>query len=167
MKLTFTEDSSALSAMEKALDRLRKTTVEVGLPEGASARSRWLLALHQRGAPIMHIPPRPVVEPALAQGDVQEAIGAALLTACEAAYAGDESGIDQGFDEAGQAGVQGIRDYIDAGIKPGNSPVTVSGGWIYNRVAHKGVLVSGKGFDKPMYHTGELYDSFDYEVVSK
>ena len=164
MKLSFTENTEALSKMEKALERLRKTTVEVGLPEGASSRSRWLLALHQRGAPIMRIPPRPVVEPALAHGDVQDAISSALLSACEAAYAGDESGIDRAFDEAGQAGVRGIRDYIDAGIKPGNSPATVSGGWIYNRVAHKGVLVSGKGFDKPMYATGELYNSFDYEV---
>ena len=164
MKLTFTENADALSALSKSLDRLRKTTVEVGLPAGASARSRWLLALHQRGSPIMRIPPRPVVEPALAQADVQDAISAALLSACEAAYAGDEAGIDLGFDQAGQTGVRGIRDYIDAGIKPGNAPVTVSGGWVYNRVAHKGVSVSGKGFDKPMYHTGELYNSFDYEV---
>ena len=43
-------------------------------------------------------------------------------------------------------------------------PVTVSGGWVYNRMAKKGVPVGGKGFDKPLYDTGALYNDFDYEV---
>lgn len=167
MKLVFTENKEVISAMEKALTKLKTTTVEIGLPEGASSRSRWLLALHQRGSPIMRIPPRPVVAPALAQAEVQQAIAASLAAACQAAYEGDEAGIQQGFEQAGEAGVEGIRSYIDSGIKPGNSPVTISGGWIYNRVARKGIQVAGKGFDKPMYNTGELYNSFSYEVVSR
>ena len=166
MRLTFTENKEALTKQFRALNALRTTRVEVGLPEGASSRSRWLLALHQRGSPIMRIPPRPVVAPALAQSEVQQAIAAGLVAACQAAYEGDEAGIQQGFEQAGEAGVQGIRSYIDSGIKPGNSPVTISGGWIYNRVARKGVQVEGKGFDKPMYNTGELYNSFSFEVVS-
>ncbi len=167
MKVTIVENTDVAARMKKAVERLRRTRVEVGLPEDASARNRWLLALHERGSPMMRIPPRPVVGPALAQRDVQAAIADGLRSACEAAFDGDEAGIDAGFEEAGQAGVQGIRDYIDAGIEPGNAQVTISGGWIYNRVAKKGVKVSGKGFDKPMYDTGELYNSFSYEVVSK
>ena len=166
MKLIFEENQDSLEKMTKALEQLRRTSVEVGLPEGASSRSKWLLALHQRGSPVMRIPPRPVVGPALGQATVQEAVAAGLVAACEAAYDGDSAGIQAGFEAAGEAGVQGIRDYIDAGIKPGNSPVTISGGWIYNRVAKKGVAVGGKGFDKPMYETGELYESFSYEVKS-
>ncbi len=166
MKLTITEDIEAISAMEKSLERLRKTTVEVGLPESASPRNRFLLALHERGSPIMRIPPRPVVAPALSQPEVRDTIAEGLRSACEAAFAGDEFGIEAGFAEAGQAGVQGIRSYIDAGIQPGNAKVTISGGWIYNRPAHKGVYIKGKGFDKPMYDTGELYDSFDFKVKS-
>ncbi len=167
MRLTITENPESLSKMAKSLARLRRTTVEVGLPESASPRNRFLLALHERGSPIMRIPPRPVVGPALAQESTRDAIAAGLNSACEAAFSGDESGIEVGFAEAGHAGVQGIRSYIDAGIQPGNAKVTVSGGWIYNRPARKGVYVKGKGFDKPMYDTGELYDSFSYEVVSK
>ena len=60
-----------------------------------------------------------------------------------------------------------IREYIDEGIAPPNSPVTLSGGWIYNRVAKKGVLVRGKAGDKPMFDTGALYNDFDYEVTSR
>ena len=43
----------------------------------------------------------------------------------------------------------------------------LSGGWIYNRVAKKGVLVSGKAGDKPMFDTGSLYNDFDYEITSR
>ena len=68
------------------------------------------------------------------------------------------------LEAAGQAGADGIRAYIDAGIPPPNSPVTVSGGWIWNRKAQKGVHVPGKGFDKPLYDTGELYHAFTFEI---
>ena len=167
MKMNIIENTDSINKMTKAVERLRKTRVEVGLPEDASARNRWLLALHERGSPIMRIPPRPVVGPALAQGEVQDAIAEGLRSACEAAFDGNEAGIDAGFEAAGEAGVQGIRDYIDTGIEPGNAKVTISGGWIYNRAAKKGVKVPGKGFDKPMYDTGELYNSFAFEVRGK
>ena len=91
----------------------------------------------------------------------------ALTAAVTAAHEGDEAAAQAGLEACGQAGADGIRAYIDSGIKPGNSPVTISGGWIYNRVARKGVLVGGKGFDKPLYETGELYNSFSYEVKSR
>ena len=38
------------------------------------------------------------------------------------------------------------------------------GGWLYNRAAKKAVYVEGKGFDKPLYDTGELYNAFGYEI---
>jgi hypothetical protein len=60
--------------------------------------------------------------------------------------------------------VEGIRGYIDKGISPGNAPLTVQGGWIRNFVSGRPVHVEGKGFDKPLYDTGELYSSFDYEI---
>ena len=164
MNLTFTENRAQIDKMKEALEALRSTTVEVGLPGSAPGRSRWLLALHERGAPGAHIPPRPVVGPALAEADTQRNISDGLMDACEAAARGDTGGVTAGFEAAGQAGVQGIRDYIDSGIKPGNAPLTISGGWIRNFTSGKPVQVAGKGFDKPMYDTGALYDSFDYEV---
>ena len=68
------------------------------------------------------------------------------------------------MEAAGKAGADGIRAYIDSNIPPPNSPVTVNGGWIYNRAAHKSVYVPGKGFNKPLFDTGALYDAFDYEI---
>ena len=166
MNFTFKEDRSRQKAMEEARRLLAETHVEVGLPQSASSRSRWLLALHERGAPGAHIPPRPVVGPALAKAETRAAIAEGLVTACEAAAAGDPDSVTGGFEQAGEAGVRGIRDYIDAGIQPGNAPLTISGGWIRNFTSGKPVHFPGKGFDKPMYDTGELYDSFDFEVKS-
>ena len=53
---------------------------------------------------------------------------------------------------------------IDSGISPGNADVTIHGGWMYNRAAKKSVYVSGKGFNKPLFGTGALYDAFGYEI---
>ncbi len=167
LKLSFKENTDLLEKRNKCLDYLRKNKVDVGLTSTASGRSRFLLGIHTRGSPIMHIPPRPVVEPALAQESLKEEMGEILLTSCEAAMKGDLAGTRQGLEDAGQRGADGIREYIDAGIDPPNAPVTLSGGWIYNRVAKKGVLVSGKNGSTPMKDTEQLYNDFDYEITGK
>lgn len=112
----------------------------------------------------MRIPARPVVAPALEQESVTSVLQAAGAKAVQSALKGDIPGARAALEQAGQAGADGIRAYIDQGISPGNSPVTVSGGWIWNRVARRGVPVAGKGFDKPLYDTGELYSAFGYEI---
>ena len=167
IKLTVTEDTELLDKRKKCLDWLRKHKVDVGLTSKASGRSKFLLGIHTRGSPIMRIPPRPVVQPALAQEDLRTEMGEKMMSSCEAAFAGNLSGTQAGLEEAGQRGADGIREYIDARISPPNSPVTLSGGWIYNRVAKKGVLVSGKNGDTPMKDTGALYEDFDYEITER
>ena len=112
----------------------------------------------------MRIPARPVIRPALNDAGARTAMTEAMTSAVAAAFAGDEAGTGKAMEAAGQAGVDAIHAYIDAGVPPPNSPVTVSGGWIYNRIAKKGVPVGGKGFDKPLYETGALYNNFDYEI---
>ena len=167
LSLKMTEDTDLLENREKCLDWLRKHKVDVGLTSTASGRSKFLLGIHTRGSPVMRIPPRPVVEPALAQEGLQAERGEQLLASCEAAMEGDMVGTQQGLEDAGQRGADGIREYIDAGISPPNSPVTLSGGWIYNRVAKKGVPVEGKAGDKPMLDTGALYNDFDWEISGR
>ena len=144
LTLKMTEDTEKAENRKKCLKYLRKHRVDVGLTSSASARSRFLLGIHTHGSPVMRIPPRPVVKPALAQDGLRQEMGEKLAEACEAAFAGDLAGTEKGLKDAGQRGADGIREYIDAGIPPPNSPVTLSGGWIYNRVAKKGVLVKGK-----------------------
>jgi len=164
MKLEFTEDSEKLKKLFQGIKTLGATEVEVGLPSSAGGQLAFILGVQEHGSPVMRIPPRPVIGPGLAQEDVRAEMAEGLMQAAEAALDGDEDGIAAGFEAAGKAGADGIRAYIDAGVAPPNSPVTVSGGWIWNRVAKKGVPVAGKGFNKPLYRTGELYNAFDYEV---
>ena len=64
--LKITEDTVRIENREKCQEYLRKHKVDVGLTSSASGRSFFLLGIHTRGSPIMHIPPRPVVQPALA-----------------------------------------------------------------------------------------------------
>jgi len=167
VKFEFTEDAEREEGLFGAVKALGETEVEVGLPESADGKLAFILGIQEHGSPIMRIPPRPVVGPGLAQGAVREKMGRALAAAAEAAFKGDIPAVNAGFEEAGQAGADGIRAYIDAGVSPPNSPVTVSGGWIWNRVAKTGVPVEGKGFNKPLYHTGALYNAFSYEVKKR
>ena len=167
LKLSFTEDTEKIENREKCLEYLAKNKVDVGLTSSASGRSFFLLGIHSRGSPIMHIPPRPVVQPALAQESLKSEMGEKMLASCEAAMDGDLAGTQQGLEDAGQRGADGIREYIDAGISPPNAPVTLSGGWIYNRVAKKGVLVGGKSGSTPMKDTGALYEDFDWEITGR
>ena len=110
---------------------------------------------------------RPVVEPALNQADLRAEMGEKLLASCEAALEGDLPETKKGLEEAGKRGADGIREYIDAGIPPPNSPVTLNGGWVYNQVAKKGVLVKGKSGATALVDTGQLRDDFDYEITEK
>ena len=167
LSLTVNEEDDSLRKMFSCLDYLSHHKVDVGLTSSASGRSLFLMAIHERGSPIMHIPPRPIVRPALQKSAAQEAMTACCLDACEAAFSGDLPATASALEATGQAGVDAIHAYMDAGIPPPNSPVTLSGGWIYNRVAHKGVYVSGKSGDKPMIDTGALYNDFDYEVTDR
>ena len=92
---------------------------------------------------------------------------AAMLDAISNALSGDESAAVSPLESAGEAGVRAIHEYIDTGVVPPNAPLTVSGGWIRNRISHKPVYVERKGFNKPLYDTGQLYNDFDYEVKKR
>ena len=167
LSLKFTEDTELLEKRDECLDYLRKHKVDVGLTSSASARSRFLLGIHSHGSPIMRIPPRPVVQPALSQESLRSEMGDKLAEACEAAMEGDLKGTEQGLKDAGQRGADGIREYIDRGIPPPNRPVTLSGGWVYNRVAKKGVPVKGKSGSTPLVDTGQLRAEFDWEITER
>ena len=167
MNLTIKEDTELQNKLFSSLKTLSETQVDIGLLPSAGGQLAFILGVQTHGSPIMHIPPRPVVQPALQQTSVRTAIAECFAQSLSAAMEGDPAGVTAGLESAGQAGADGIRAYIDAGIAPPNSPVTVSGGWIWNRVAKKGVLITGKGSSKPLYRTGALYNAFDYEVKKR
>ena len=162
MKLTIQENPEAFSRRVRALQKLKSVKVKVGLHASAGAGLRFILAVQEHGSPMMRIPSRPVIAPALAKPETRSAMAEAMKDAVQAAWEGGDP--RPALEAAGQAGADGIRAYIDSGIPPPNSPVTVNGGWIYNRAAKKAVYVPGKGINKPLFDTGALYAAFDYEI---
>ena len=165
--LKITEATKKLQDRLQCLQYLATHTVEVGLTSTASERSRTLLAIHEHGAPAMHIPARPVVKPALAQSSTRSEMSAAMLSACAAANNGNLSAVTSALEDAGKAGVDGIHAYIDKGIPPPNSPITLSGGWMRNPVSKKPVHIKGKSGTTPLIDTGQLYNDFDWEITGK
>ena len=164
MKITVHDDPETLGKRIRALKKLKSMNVKVGLPASAGDRLRFILAVQEHGSPMMRIPSRPVIRPALAKPETRSAMAEAMKDAVRAAWEGEDGAARAAMESAGQAGADGIRAYIDAGIPPPNSPATVNGGWIYNRAAKKGVYIPGKGFNKPLFDTGALYDAFGYEI---
>ena len=164
MNFTITQNRDLWQRRVRCLLDLSERRIEVGLTASAPSRSRFLLAIHEHGSPIMHIPARPVIAPALSRPETVSAMGSAAVDALAAAHEGDAGGVRSSLEAAGQAGADGIRAYIDAGIPPPNAPVTLSGGWIYNRVAKTGAPVRGKSGSTPLKDTGALYNSFGYEI---
>lgn len=167
LKMNFTENDEFIRKRDRAVRLLKEITVDIGLTSTASERSRFLLAIHTHGSPVMRIPPRPVVQPALNSEAVQAEITQHFINACEAAMNGDSDKVISEMKAGGQAGADGIRKYIDKGIPPPNAPVTLTGGWIWNRVAKKPVKVEPKRGSTPLKDTGQLYNDFDYEIRRK
>ena len=165
--LKISEATGKLQDRLQCLRYLATHTVEVGLTSTASERSRALLAIHEHGAPAMHIPARPVVKPALAQASVKAEMSAAMQKACAAANDGDLPGVTSSLEDAGKAGVDGIHAYIDKGIPPPNAPITLEGGWMRNPVSGKPTYIKGKSGTTTLVDTGQLYNDFDWEIRKK
>lgn len=162
MKLCITNNLADLQKRIRALKKLNQEKVKVGLPESAGDRLHFILAVQEHGSPVMRIPPRPVVAPALARPETRQKMAEYMKAAVQAAWSGSDP--RPALEAAGQAGADGIRAYIDSNIPPPNSPATVNGGWIWNRAAKKAVYVTGKGFDNPLFDTGTLYNAFGYKI---
>ncbi len=162
MELIIKENPELMQKRIRTVLALKDASVKVGLPNKAGGHLHFILAVQEHGSPLMRIPSRPVIRPALKKLQTREAMATAMKQAIQIAWAGNSP--HDKLEEAGTAGADGIRKYIDSHIPPPNSPLTVNGGWIWNRVAKKAVYVEGKGFNKPLFDTGALYNAFGYEI---
>ena len=67
------------------------------------------------------------------------------------------------LDFAGAEMRNNIQEQIDMTLSPRNSPVTIYGGWITTKTG-KHIKIEGKGFDKPLYDTGFMYNSVTWQT---
>ena len=135
-------------------------TEESNVSEGPFT-SAGLLYLHEQGVPSRNIPPRAVLEPALAQEDVKENIENMMMDAAEAALVqGNVELAMDCFEKAGMLGRDACRDYVTSGkVSPQNAPSTIA--------VKKRKGDNGKGSPVALIDTGAMVDSFSYAVRKK
>jgi hypothetical protein len=151
------KNDAGYQAVIAAVAFLKKHEVCIGVPEnssereddkGAPANNAELLFIHTNGSPIKGIPPRPVLEPAIAQN--KERVSEALQKAVGAAVGGNKGAILPALEAAGIEGQDIARKFFTDstnGFAP-NKPATIE----------------RKGSDGPLIDTGEMRKSITYVV---
>lgn len=141
--------------------------VVVGIPEETNVsredgiNNAGLLYLHEQGVPSHNIPPRPVLQPAIAQNSVKERIETLMRDAAYAALVdGDMGKAKDNFEKAGMVGRDACKNYITAGtnLAP-NAPSTIA------RKMAKGD--NKRGAPVPLVDTGSMLNSITYVVRKK
>lgn len=128
-------------------------TMESNSARGDAPSNAELLYIHDQGSPDRHIPPRPVLKPAIAQPEVKEKIQTMMREAAVAALVnGNMEKCEQNFHKAGMIGRDACKKYIqDGGKLAPNAPMTVA----------------MKGSSKPLIDTGSMLNSITYAVRKK
>jgi phage gpG-like protein len=143
----------------RAVDRLVKTEVLVGFPEGGAPRddkspltNAAIAYIQEHGAPEANIPARPFMAPGIETAKNQ--ITAALRRAAQAGMDGHEAGVEAGQKAAGMAAVTSIKLMITDGIDPPLAPKTLA--------ARKRKKFEG---ETPLLVTGALRDGVTWVLV--
>lgn len=159
-----------LGDLKDAIDFLKNNRVLVGIP-GASGGSHGevtnveLAFIHTNGSPRLRIPARPFLEPGIAEG--MDKIEGRMKAAAEAAISGDTGAAMGELEKAGMYGENAVKEYFTGGHFAPNAGITVEGGWMWNRIAHKPFKVKGKGSSTPLIDTGSLRSSITHVIEGK
>lgn len=109
------------------------------------------LYLQSHGSPMYHVPPRPVLEPAIASQ--KEAIGKLISAASKSALEGKPAQCEANLNKAGMVAVSAARGWFEnpANGWPPNAPYTIK----------------KKGSSQPLIDTGEMRKAITYVVRDK
>lgn len=155
----------------RSVDTLCNKAVYVGVPQANTSReddevtNAELMYIHTNGSPMMNIPARPVIEPAIEAN--REQINKKLDKAFNA-YKKSESEGDKELEKVGIFASDRCRRWFTDprnGWAP-NAPITIHGGWMKNPSTWQMVHVKGKGKKKnrPLIDTGALRRSITYVI---
>lgn len=109
------------------------------------------LYLQSHGSPMYHVPPRPVLEPAIASQ--KETIGKLIGAASKNALEGKPAQCEANLNKAGMVAVSAARGWFEnpANGWPPNAPYTIK----------------KKGSSQPLIDTGEMRKAITYVVRDK
>lgn len=164
MKVTVSGEG--LKNLKAACNWMKSHRVRIGIPEGGGSHGKLsnvqLAYILTNGSPVNHNPPRPFLEPGLNQPDVQQKVIRHMKRSAAAAIDNDFGGAMDQLDMAGQAGEDGVKDYMASGAFAPNAPFTIEGGWMRNRVSGKPFHADPKGSSKPLIDTGDLQEAITH-----
>lgn len=106
------------------------------------------------------VPPRPFMRPAVFEKkkELTELLRKQYRQAMK-----DNKNTMEVLNKFGAYVVEKIKAQIDSVHSPENAPITINGGWL-GRKGKKSVYIEGKGGSKPLYDTGFMENSVDYQA---
>lgn len=169
MAVSIKESGMGIEELMRGIAFARSNRVLIGIPQASSSRAgsvsnAELAFIHSNGSPINRIPPRPFLEPALADPAVQGQIADRMQAAIGDAIKGDTGAAVNRLHEAGIYGENAVKDYFTGDHFAPNAPITVNGGWMRNRASGKPVRVKGKKSNQPLMDTGSLRSAITHVV---
>lgn len=159
---------NTIDGMKKVLAQYLSWQLLVGIPQEKSSRegdeptNAELMFIHTHGSPLMHIPPRPIIEPAIESE--MDKITNSLIASAVAAISGDLGEAERLMDDAGTYAENAcIKRFGSSELAP-NAPITVNGGWMRNYKSGKPFFVKGKHSDAPLIDEGSLKGSITHVI---
>lgn len=167
--VTIKRDATLFQKMMQGFKFLQEAEVFVGIPQEKDSRrgtisNAELLYIHTNGSPINHIPPRPVIEPALRDPDVRKQVQQQLGASMRKALIGNVNASEAEMAKAGMIAVAAIQKRFGSEELAPNAPITIHGGWMHNHVSGKLFYVKGKGSSAPLIDTGALRQSITWTI---
>ena len=154
------EDSGTITNAELAFIHthgIRKQSMrqemQVAMDQGRAYSQAYNMYIAAHGSPLWLSPPRPIIEPAIADKDNNKRIIKHMKDAATAAFDGDRESMKQALNRAGMAGQNAARDWFE---NPRNN-------WPPNSAD----TINAKGSDRPLVDTGELRKAITYVVRRK
>lgn len=169
--LASVEHTSRVGTLNKSLQRLKKTSVFVGIASGKKGDTRKdgaipnsvLGYIHEKGSPAAGIPARPFLEPGVKK--IQDTIAHDMGVAMKAALNDDAKEVDTILNQVGMKAVSSVKDYLTTGSFEPLKPETI-------RNRNRSRMTKGKREEekrggvniKPLINTGQLRDSIDFYI---
>lgn len=151
------ESGNGMADIKKAIAFFRSNRCLVGIPQERSSRNNdeitnaELAFIHTYGSPVRNIPPRPFIEPAIAQPDVKQKIAEHMRAAALQAIDGNIGAAITEMHKAGQRGENAVKDYIGSSNLTPNSEATIR----------------RKGSNAPLIDTGSLRSSVTHVIEER
>ena len=156
MQVSYSSDGPGMKNIMAGIAALNGADALVGIPESSTGRKEGdignaaLLFIFSNGSPLRGQRARPVIEPAIEEPSTAEHIARALATASTAALDGNEEGMLDALDRAGQIGESAAKHWF----------TDSRNGWEPNAPS----TIRAKGSETPGISTGQMRRAITHVV---